>query len=247
MPLVSGGWAAPGDSVRRLIQNLAANIRDLAVLLAGTFVFVPLFALVGALVLVRRRRLIPPHPRSVWPALVLTVAIYLGGSLVTFVEAQFLWFAVLALVPLAAVGIDLPILRPRLHPGDRNYPAWRLAGFILLAAGVTVEAAVNLPASPQGARIADIAARVEAQAPQAAASLKGARVASTDDWEASSILCFQLGCTYLGEAGTGPRAAAEVSQRADYLVVWSGRPGERLVRGPPVVSTTRLRLYATGS
>jgi hypothetical protein len=52
---------------------------------------------------------------------------------------------------------------------------------------------------------------------------------------------------YLGEAGTGPRAAAEVGQRADYLVVWSGRSGERLVRGPPVVSTTRLRLYATGS
>jgi len=66
----------------------------------------------------------------------------------------------------------------------------------------------------------------------AGVDLAGLRVASADDWEASSALCFHLDCTYLGEtdvpsrapAADAARAAAEVRDRADVYLMWSAQP-----------------------
>ena len=246
MPLVTGGWRPSGESASHLLENLAANARELAALVAGEFLVVPLFAFAGALLLLLRRRRAPPAPRSAWPALSFAVAIYLAGSLVTFVEPQFLWFVVLALVPLAATCLDLPVLRPSLHRRDRDYSLWRLAGFALLAVGVTIEAVLNLQQAPEGARVSALAAQVEVQAPKVAADLEGARVASTRDWEASSLACFRLGCTYLGEVGTGKRATAESARRADYLFVWRNDPANFGEVGRPAADVGELRIHAPG-
>jgi GT2 family glycosyltransferase len=231
MPLVTGGWSASPESGQRLLDNLTDNLADLAGLVVGQFLVVPLFALAGAVALMRRRRTQPPSVRSAWPAVVLTVGIYALGYLVTFVEPQYLWFVVLALVPLAAMAVDLPILRPRLRPDDPSFPTWRLAGFFLLALGVTVETALNLPRQPPGSEPADVAASLRSSEPAAAAGLDGARVASDGDWEASSILCFHLGCTYLGVSSDPD----EVARRATHHLEWhhtdapAATPAGRLV------------------
>ena len=238
MPVVTKGWGASEESASRVLANIAANVRELGNLIVGEFLVVPLFAVAGVLVLLLRRRRIPAEARSAWPAVAFAVAIYLAGSLVAFVEPQFLFFVVLALVPLAAACLDLPLLRPSLQGRARDHSLWRLAGFALLAIGVAFEATLNLLPAPAGARVSDLVARVETKAPRVAADLRGARVASTADWEASSLACFQLGCTYLGEAED-----AEAVRRADYVFAWR-KPGGDLDEGSsPLVDVAGLRVY----
>jgi hypothetical protein len=243
MPLVAAGWRASEEAALRILDNLASNARELFNLLVSEFLVVPVFAFAGVLVLLRRRRKLDARPDSAWPALAFAVAIYLAGSLVTFVEPQFLWFAMLAVVPLAAVALDLPILRPSLDRRDRDYHAWRLAGFALLAAGVALEAALNLPGAPQGTRASDLAARLESRAPRVAGDLAGARVASMGAWEASSVMCFHLGCTYLGQLPQGTVAGAERTRRVDYVLAWGSPPQPSGEAPPSVVRVGALSIH----
>ncbi|MGH8984329.1 MAG: glycosyltransferase [Acidimicrobiia bacterium] len=254
MPLDTDGWGASLASVRRVVDNVAGNLRDAVRLVAANYVAVTAFAAVGAVTLVRRS----PRTRRAtpWSRLIPLVAIYVAGYLLTVVEPEYLWFAVLAIVPLAAVAVDLPILRPTLAYDDPDRSTWRLAGFVVLAALVAGQAALSLPWRTDSESVADIAARLEKAS--AGDALVRARVASANNWEESSVLCFHLKCTYLGETAVRSPGdslptddvAAGLAERADYYFVWREAPYSTRVPpsgalGPLVAEVEGVAVYST--
>ena len=218
------------------------------------------FLLAGAWFLLRtpwlRHSRDPREPRraGAWLVLGAAIAIYVTGYLLTMVQARYLWFAVLALVPFAAVALDRPLLRPSLDPSRPAYPTWRLAGFALLATLVTVQAVDAWPEAQPGPDAVAVAADVADQAASHGIELDGLRVASSGDWEASSNLCFHLDCTFLGTgdvaAATGAarrEVAREVAARADAYMSWGGTPEGPAAAafGEPVATIGDLRIYMT--
>ncbi len=260
MRLDADGWDVSSSSGRRLADNVGANLRDGAGLVVDQFLAVPLYAAAGAWFLVRtpwlRHPRDPREPRraGAWLVLGAAVAVYVGGFLLTMVQARYLWFAVLALVPFAAAALDRPLLRPSLDPSRAAYPTWRLAGFALLAALVTVQAVAAWPERHGGPDVAALADEVSEQAATDGVELDGLRVASTGDWEASSNLCFHLDCTFLGSvdvattSGAGGReAAGEVTARADVYLAWGGRAAGPAAAafGEPVATVGALQVFLT--
>ena len=245
MHLDSDGWSVSRDAAQRLASNVAANVGEGASLLIERFGAVVAFALAGAVALVRHPHLRHPRdprvprPEGAWLVLSFAIGIYLTGYLLTMVQARYLWFAVLALTPFAATALDWPLLRPSMSSATTTrpgYSAWRLAGFVLLAVLVAGQAALGPLRAGEGRDIASTADAVAA----AGVDLTGLRVASADDWEATSALCFHLGCTYLGEtdvptgasASDAARAAAEVRDHADVYLVWTAGPDDAVGKPP---------------
>lgn len=250
MPVEADGWTVDLDAARHLASNVADNVRVGIDLVVSQFVVVPLFALVATASMIRDRvrgpRRLRPVADSPWWALGLVIILYTAGYLLTLVEGRYLWFAVLALVPLTAAAIDLPVLRPGLERTDPAYATWRLVGFGLLAALVAVQASVALRAEATGDRVAQTAERVVAADGDTAERIAGANVASADEWEDTSILCFHLGCTFVGVSGS----ATELREKADHYVVWhtdegSNPPAPPDELGPLLLQTDELSIYAT--
>ena len=246
MPLESDGWSVSDDAARRLGANLVGNVGTGLGLVASQFAAVPAFAVAGAAVIVHgRRRRVRPAVDSPWWALAVVTTVYTGGYLFTLVEGRYLWFAVLALAPLAAVALDAPILRSGLRPTAPGYALWRLAGFALLAGLVAVQAVVALRGRTDGDEVARVADRLAAAHPDLAGRMQGAEVASAGDWEASAVLCFHLGCTYLGAADPTGVDLTDV----DFYLVWDGQDGDGGAAGgdelgPPAATVGALAVHA---
>lgn len=129
MPVVSERWRSADEAAPRLVANLADNLEEGVVVTARQFLPVVVLAALGGWWM--RRNTKGDCLRSPWAALLVVVAVYTGGYLFTLVEGRYLWFVVLALVPLAASAIDAPFLRPSLTQQDADFSTWRLVGFVL--------------------------------------------------------------------------------------------------------------------
>jgi GT2 family glycosyltransferase len=224
MALQADGWTSVGAGVERLASNVAGNVATAAKVVAGQFLVVAALAATGGWWVLRNTRRLD----SPWAALAVVTSVYCAGYVLTLVEGRYLWFAVLALIPFVGYAIDGPYLRPALTPAHRDYAPWRLAGFAVFAVALSVQAALALPWQPEGRQVAALAEEVRAAA---GASLAGSRLASNGEWEATSALCFHLGCTYLGVARPGPGWEELARHGVDHYVAWPSGP--RVPAGDP--------------
>jgi hypothetical protein len=143
LPARAGTAGTPEPTVARLTSNLMAGVEALA----GQFPAVLALAAMGAWVALRRPGLLAPTPLA---ALLVVVVVYVSGYAVIAVQGRFLWFAVLALAPLVATAIDLPFLRPSLEPGQAGYARRRVAGFVIFALLLGVQAGLSLGWETEG-------------------------------------------------------------------------------------------------
>ncbi|GGI06061.1 hypothetical protein [Egicoccus halophilus] len=167
-----------------------------------------LLALVALAAAARRRE--PPAAALVAP--LLTGAVAAGGLLLIIAIERYLWFPILTLVPAAAVGLDAFAVRPR----------WRLVVGVATVVTVTLTSLHGLlPRVGAHERVSVVAAALDE-------GLEG-RAATVDDWQATHLLCFRVGCDYLGrpEARDAAGIAEELhAAEVDLLLVWAGDEDE---------------------
>ncbi len=154
----------------------------------------------------RRRQL----PAAALAAPLAAGAVAAGGLLLIIAIERYLWLPILATAPAAAVG---------LHLLWRERPRWGRPAAGLL---VLVMAATSLHGLlPRVGAHQEVTAAAQALEN---AGLEG-HVATVDSWQRSHLLCFRVGCTYVGrpEARDAAAAAEELrSAGVDHLLVWAG-------------------------
>jgi hypothetical protein len=207
----------PGGLGHR-VETAVANSRIVVGSLLRRGAPLVLLAGVAAVVAVRRRQL--PPPALLGPAVAGAVAV--GGLTLIIAIERYTWLAVLALAPAAAVGLD-HLLRGR----RRVLPT--AAG--VLVALLTLTSLHGLMPRFQAMReVSTVSAAL------AGTGILDGRVATLDRWQQTHLLCFEVGCQYLGrpESDDVDTVAVELAAAGvDHLVVWDGDEDE--VAGLPTV------------
>jgi hypothetical protein len=164
-----------------------------------------------------------PLPEAVRDPLLLLLgsSVFVGGTLLVYVDERYLRFALLALLPGAVAGVRpaaalLARARPDGGASGAGYARVGLTGLLVAALlWPGVRALHGAVVEPQPA--AQLATSLGDR------DLRGARVASDRRWEETMSLCLHLGCRYYGLVSPARHDDwREQLQRhdVDYYLVW---------------------------
>lgn len=218
LPRSDDGWTSSERvAAQRMRENVTRNAGTAASTgwhLAPGLVVLAGLGLVVTGIAVRRDRQTATGRRRlvVLGGTVAVAAVYLGGYLVLVVEERYLWFIVLALVPLAARALDA------LLPSGAH-GRWPRALVVTLVA-----LSLALPALDGVRERWDDGAKVhDAGAALASRGVALERVGSANFWQRGALLCLQRDCRFYGSPEPeSPEPLLDQAQAAglDQYLVW---------------------------